>query len=614
MKNLTFLLLSSLFTFHFSLAQEVIYVDISNVSGIEDGSAAHPFNTIHEGLSIAQNGYHLSIAEGTYQEDTLMITQNISIQGQNRDSTLVEGIFILSYSLDTTEVSISELSCFNVLLSETSLAIVPLTIQNCRLQTFTNELSKLDSTVRLNFINNLIDDSIHLYISLCLADIHVEDCTVGSDFSFFSASLKDGKAIFRGNQVNGNFTVSTVSRKDTLHIDQNDIQDSLFILSVASYPDFITENIIGKGVKLTSVSSQGIHFLNNKVINGRLAGTYTAIINAELAFNEFSNGGIDLNAKSAGIVIRENSIQSNGQESGIRLKSTAGGYLENNTITLPYVAPTGIPFENDSTAVCGLQVYSIAFPGMKGNHIRGGSYGAYIRAVSAGDILENFIEESHTGMYIRTVSSRIDSSRMEHCVADGLVVDFYPEYDTSSVLLNHNLIRNNGGHGIRARGIVRMGKSEDPGTGNNVMSKNEGFDLYIEIPVSLMDTIWAQNNAWSHSTEADVGLYDIFDASDDPEWALVIYLPVLPNGIAEVMEPVVSLWPNPTLGQFKVQSSVNRIERTEIVDFFGKMVEAEMAKSGDGGMSYDVSFLPAGIYFVRINTKAALIVKKLIKN
>jgi hypothetical protein len=607
------LILCSLLAAHYSLAQQVIYVDASNNTGIEDGSSAHPFNTINEGLSSVQQGYHISVAEGTYPEDTLMINHNISIQGKHRNSTLVEGIFILSHTLDTSTVSISQLTCSNVLMSNTNLAVAPLSVHDCRLQAFKNEISKLDSTVRLTFINNLVDDSIHLYTSLCLADIRVENCIVGSDFSFFSVSLRDGEVFFIGNHVSGNFTVSTVSKKDTLQIYNNQIQDSLVLLSIATCLDYITDNNIGEGVEMSSVSSQGFRFLNNKVSNGRLSLTYTAISNAEVASNEFPSGGIDLQAKSAGVTIRENTIHTDGQSGGIRITSTSGGYIENNIITLPYVAPTGISFENDSSAVCGVQVFSVSFPGMKGNRISGGSYGAYIRAVAAGEIVENTFEESHTGVYFSTASARFDSNRVEHCVADGLVADLYPEYDTSSVLLNYNLITKNGGHGIRSRGIVRMGKSDESGTGNNVMNNNDGFDLYIETPATLMDTIWAQNNEWSHATADEVGQLDIFDASDDPSKALVIYSPVLPFGISDHALSAIVLYPNPTRGRFKVQSSKFKIESVELVDTRSRVVVVlRDQRSGTETMELDIGYLPAGVYLCRITAANQLFTRKIV--
>lgn len=48
---------------------DIVYVDWAN-GGIEDGSAAHPYNTVREGISASGNGTTLSLRAGTYTEGT----------------------------------------------------------------------------------------------------------------------------------------------------------------------------------------------------------------------------------------------------------------------------------------------------------------------------------------------------------------------------------------------------------------------------------------------------------------------------------------------------------------------------------------------------------------
>jgi len=43
-----------------------IYVDVTNTSGVEDGSQNHPYNTIQEGLDAADNGDTVVVADGNY--------------------------------------------------------------------------------------------------------------------------------------------------------------------------------------------------------------------------------------------------------------------------------------------------------------------------------------------------------------------------------------------------------------------------------------------------------------------------------------------------------------------------------------------------------------------
>ncbi|MBK8233577.1 MAG: hypothetical protein IT349_02840 [Candidatus Eisenbacteria bacterium] len=49
----------------------VVYVDLTNV-GTEDGSSAHPYNTVHEGIAASGNGTTLSVRFGTYVEGSTL--------------------------------------------------------------------------------------------------------------------------------------------------------------------------------------------------------------------------------------------------------------------------------------------------------------------------------------------------------------------------------------------------------------------------------------------------------------------------------------------------------------------------------------------------------------
>lgn len=68
----------------------VIYVDCDNSTGIEDGTAAHPFDTIKEGIDAAHDGYSVLVSDGTYCE-YVTIKSGIVLQGASATTTKIIG-------------------------------------------------------------------------------------------------------------------------------------------------------------------------------------------------------------------------------------------------------------------------------------------------------------------------------------------------------------------------------------------------------------------------------------------------------------------------------------------------------------------------------------------
>lgn len=80
------------------------------------------------------------------------------------------------------------------------------------------------------------------------------------------------------------------------------------------------------------------------------------------------------------------------------------------------------------------------------------------------------------------------------------------------------------------------------------------------------------------------------------------------------------VYPNPTNGELRVTSYELRIERVEIFDKYGRNVVAkfpsnllERGQSQVDGVILNISHLPTGIYFVRIQTETDIVTKKVIK-
>ena len=101
---------------------------------------------------------------------------------------------------------------------------------------------------------------------------------------------------------------------------------------------------------------------------------------------------------------------------------------------------------------------------------------------------------------------------------------------------------------------------------------------------------------------------------------------VEPNEISEPATAGITLVPNPTTGELRIENGELRIENVEIFDVYGRTVGANLCVRPDNGeyvrphtahrtpqTALDISHLQAGIYFVRIQTETGIITKKIIK-
>lgn len=68
----------------------IIYVDIKNISGTEDGSEAHPYNKIQNAVDAANAGDTLKVLMGIYNENITM-KDGVVIQGSGANVTTIDG-------------------------------------------------------------------------------------------------------------------------------------------------------------------------------------------------------------------------------------------------------------------------------------------------------------------------------------------------------------------------------------------------------------------------------------------------------------------------------------------------------------------------------------------
>jgi hypothetical protein len=86
---------------------------------------------------------------------------------------------------------------------------------------------------------------------------------------------------------------------------------------------------------------------------------------------------------------------------------------------------------------------------------------------------------------------------------------------------------------------------------------------------------------------------------------------ISPLGIEDILQNNLFVYPNPTTGKFTITNYKLRISNVEVFDIYGRNVSNLISHSSNHQM--DISNLPAGIYFVKMNTEKGIIVKKIVK-
>jgi len=114
----------------------IIYVDDSNTSGIENGSLQYPFNTVAEGIDAANIGDTVYIFTGVYDETPgydLYLKDGLVITGEDSSSVIINTGF---RNPDVTMVHYTEV--FNVKFTEFSVATgygtATIVVKQCRFQ------------------------------------------------------------------------------------------------------------------------------------------------------------------------------------------------------------------------------------------------------------------------------------------------------------------------------------------------------------------------------------------------------------------------------------------------------------------------------------------------
>lgn len=576
----------------FVQGQQVIYVDASNNSGNEDGTEAHPFNTIKEGINTATPGYKVMIKQGTYIPDdtwsgnphTLLLKAGVSLIGEGADKTIIQGI-VVDQENSNLSIGLEKLKFDEIYFARGS-----------HPGPFTEP--------------NIIRDCSTDYIDLAFgAGFPVNDTTPGPNYGFLIENndlgtegiidFKQGAGV--SNLTVQNNTCGYIYLKSgggyTYLIDNNDIQYGIFDASGANITTISNNRIYNGGIDDSSGGNQ--YGNEDQIIENN---TITADENSPAFAEEDYKAAIT--AKSRSVTVRNNIITCTGHVSGIRSSAGAPMHLIDNTITLDEVqTPDPDPYEGTS----GIFNYS-GWGYVSGNKITGGNMGYYSKAGTV-EFSNNEIDKSFTGFFSMG-AEEVHHNTIKNCIDDGMILDGLrgPVFA--------NTVKNNGGTGILVlRAPIDLGGGADTCPGLNMITGNGSYDLYILATASSNPVIYARYNVWDHSDTLEVMQYDIHDGDDSTGCARVDFTPCSALGFVDRVISEVVIYPNPVESVLHLRHNISGSAGIEILDLSGRMVlklfEGEFSSYK---MEFNVSQLSSGIYFLQISSDNIRKVTKLIKD
>jgi|GEM_PF-1667985 len=511
---------SILFVMAFSVLANTIYVDDSNVSGIEDGTPANPYNTIEEGMAAAAAGDTVSIAAGSYLSpgDTLFIKPGLALMGEHADSTNINGdVFDTTYS--DLSVELHKLAFDDFVFWRPTIEMGdfddPTIIRECSCNgiiighgggTLGDTLGPIpyyhieDNTVQQNITfghkagvvvgeNTVRNNSAHT-IELSHGFVEVTETPPIPTYTY----------LIEGNTLAGGIECNQGAGWNTIIIIHDNEADSIALRSGWLHTYEITDNtfqsdIVDKsGACWTTISGNTI--LNGRIIDksgGFWEGEDEFIENNTIYYQATgkSEEDVAIKALSASVTIRNNTIECTGKCSGMELSSGWPTNAIDNEITLE-------PDETDSTY--GIKTASGAGV-VTGNTIQGGYFG-YHTVSGCTLFADNQISGAHTGFWGRGAEVVRDNI-ITGCSGNGMILSGLRGP------ICGNTVTDNDSAGIVVMQNVDLGGGPDDCVGGNIIRNNGYCDLVVDWVPDEEETLFVQHNVWDHETADDILATDI---------------------------------------------------------------------------------------------------------
>jgi hypothetical protein len=574
------------FCAHVLQAQNILYVDDSNTTGIENGTQQHPFNTIKEGINAAVAGDQVMISQGLYVPDdswsgndqALFLKAGVKLTGEGRSNTFIEGIVV-----DQVVSSLSD------------------TIEHISF----NEFHFVRSAHSGPFTNRTVvqDCSSSLISVACAGGIAINDTTLGPNYGF----------LIQNNDLGANGIIEFKQGSGVADIDATgNTCGYIYLKSGSGYTYRILENYVQTGIfdfSGANTTTIGMNTLVNGLIcdysNGNdygiedefIAGNTIICHPNSPAFLEVDEASAIL-VKSRSANIHTNEIHCTGLISGIRSYAGAPLNIEDNVIYLDTVTQASTTVEDGSIGILNYSGAGV----VTGNFIKGGRTGYYSKAAST-EFSNNSIINSYTGFY-SSGGEAVHHNLIVNSYGDGMILDGLKGPIFS------NFVNFNAGSGIRIiKPDIDLGGGADGSPGLNLFRGNGNYDIYIESSNNQADSVFAMYNVWDHLSTDSIAQFDIYDASHDPTLSKLVFIPIGTLGIPERIM---------NYGTFNLKSAPNPFQENtfitwtlsqpgqvnlRILDGTGKVIRDlinSKVEAGDHRIVFDSSNLAAGIYFCQL--------------
>ena len=98
-------------------------------------------------------------------------------------------------------------------------------------------------------------------------------------------------------------------------------------------------------------------------------------------------------------------------------------------------------------------------------------------------------------------------------------------------------------------------------------------------------------------------------ASNDVSSNSELWKPMEAAGVFEMTKSNIKIYPNPTTGQLTIDNGELTMDNVKIYDIIGKVIDNYQLSIVNSQLIIDVSHLPAGMYFLKINNEILKIIK-----